>query len=139
MTSDLVLLHHHFLGGKNGNFVNSTNHETQTQASVAALLPPLLESLVPSISSTKTVRSNNWPSPPSTPTLKGVEFKACFSVLLMLLLFIFLFFYFLFFIYFFFLRFIFKRKVRNWETRSNHGSQNREVWPRFSWVPIFLP
>ena len=92
MTSDLVLLDHHFLGGKNGSFVNSTNPETQTQASVAAILPSPLESLVPSISSTKTVRSNNRPSPPSTPTLKGVEFKACFSVLLLLLLFFFFFF-----------------------------------------------
>ena len=81
---------HHFLGGKNGSFVNSTNHETQTQASVAAILPPPLESLVPSISSTKTVCSNNRPSPPSTPTLKE-EFKACFSVLLLLLFFFFFF------------------------------------------------
>ena len=78
-----------FFRGKNGNSVNSTNHKTQTQASVAAILPPPLESLVPSISSTKTVRSNNRPSPPSTPTLKGVEFKACFSVLLLLFFFFF--------------------------------------------------
>ena len=67
-----------FFRGKNGSFVNSTNHETQTQASAATVLPLPSESLVPAISSTKTIRSNNQPSPPLTPTLKGAEFKAFF-------------------------------------------------------------
>ena len=41
-----------FFRGENGSSVNSTNHETQTQTSAAAVLPPPSESLVPSISST---------------------------------------------------------------------------------------
>ena len=87
-----------FFRGKNGSSVNSTNHETQTQASAAAVLPPPSESFVPSISSTKTVRSNNRPSPPSTPTLKGAEFKASF-----------------FFIFIFFLKVQIQKEVANLE------------------------
>ena len=105
-----------FFGGENGSSVNSTNHETQTQASAAAVLPPSSESLVPSISSTKTIHSNNQPSPPLTPTLKGAEFKVFF---------------------FFFFQVQIEREVGNHERRSDHGSQNREVQPQFAQVLLF--
>ena len=48
-----------------------------------------------------------------------------------------------FFLFFFFLFFFFKVQIQmeagNHEKRSDHGSQNREVRPRFARVPVFFP
>ena len=67
-------------------------------------------------------------------TLKGAEFKACFSVFFFVFLFVF--FFFLFFVFFFKVQI--QREVGNREKRSDHGSRNRVVGPRFEWFPAFL-
>ena len=65
-------------------------------------------------------------------TLKGVEFKSCFSV------FFFVFCFFVFVFVFVFLKVQIQREVGNREKRSDHGSQNHAVGPQFEWFPAFL-